>query len=198
MMKRSMKTLVACLGLVWVGCTAWTERGDRLAVTGGTQVSAATLEEYLESRPFGRHRESVSFRLAMIYLSPENDAYNPGKARTLLWQLAGRSPGPFRDGARQVLALLTEVERLRGETAWRAEQLARLSADTTRLRGVAELAEHHVAEQDRSLDRLEGEVEKLRGKLWRARRENATQKERMEQLARELSELKRIDTGQPP
>lgn len=197
-MKPTTLILLAGLGLASIGCTAWSAGGGRGPTTGEGPVSTAELEEYLDSHPFGRHRDAVSFRLAMIFLSPDGGSYEPRKARNLLWQLAGRSPGPFRDGARQVLTLWTEVERLRSETAWRAEQLERLSADTHRLQGVAELAEHHVAEQDRSLTHLEEEVEKLRGKLWRARQENATQRERMDQLERELSELKRIDTGQSP
>ncbi len=197
-MRQPATLLLAGLGFLWLGCSVLPERGDRLPVSGDQPAPTATLEQYLEDHPFGRHRDSVSFRLAMIYLSPEKGTYEPGRARPFLCQLAGRSPSPFRDGARQVLALWTEVERLRGETDWKAEQLERLTADTSQLRGAAELAENHVAEQGRSLGRLEGELEKLRGKLWLARREKATQKEHIERLERELRELKRIDTGQAP
>ena len=197
-MTKSIQSWLAGLCFLWVGCAAFPQRAEQAILTADEAVSPEVLEEYLENHPFGRHRDPVSFRLAMLYLSPESPPYDPGRARTLLWQLAGSSQTSFRDGARQVLALLTEVERLRGETAWGAETLERLRQDTMRLRGVAELAEHQAAEKNRSVSLLEEELEKLRGKLWLVRREKASQEEEMEQLARELRELKLIDTGQAP
>ena len=122
-MKPTTMILLAGLGLASIGCAAWPKPGDQVPLTGEDPVSIATLEEYLEDHPFGRHRDSVSFRLAMLHLTPEDGAYDPGEARTLLWPLAGGSPGPFRDGARQVLALLTE-----GRAPARRDRLARPTA----------------------------------------------------------------------
>lgn len=170
--------------------------------SGGEQRAGAidveACEAYLERHPFGHKSDLKRLQLAMAYLTVKSHHHDPARARTLLWQLAGREPGHFRTSAARTLELLTEVERLRGETTSQKQRIDRLTSDAARLRGAMEGTENRLAEQGEVARRLQVELQSERAKLRLLGEERDAQKREIERLTRELSELKRIDARQAP
>ncbi len=150
-------------------------------------------EDFLEQHPFDGKSDLVCFRLAMLHLKPDSIAFDLGKARTRLWQLAARSGSPYNEAAERVLALLAELERLRGETALKARSIELLAEDAARLGEAAVAAESRVAEKSDSINQLEQELESLRRRLGRLSAESSSQKKQIESLTKELQALKQID-----
>ena len=164
--------------------------------TGPGAITA--LEAYLESNPLGPRSDEARFQLAMLYLEPGRESYDPAAARNQLWQLAGGGPPPYQEGARRVLELLAETERLRAQAAVSARIVEGLRQETARLRQAADLARGETAEKGEDAERLEKKTESLLVELRRVKEQNVAQEEQIARLAMELRELKRIDTGQFP
>ncbi len=155
-------------------------------------------EAYLARYPFSKKSDLKRLELAMVYLSPNSSPHNEAKGRNYLWQVAGHEQSPYSDYAVQFLELQTQVERLQSEMVLREQLLDRQITETARFRSKVVIAEKRFADQSDSARQLQVELQSARARLRQSAEDCASKDQEIERLARELSELRRIDTRQAP
>ncbi len=191
-----LRTLIVILMASLVAACSALSDGSEPTLVADDAALVKSYEDFLEHHPFDEKSDQICFQLAMLHLKPGSTAYDVGKARTRLWQLAVSPNSPYAEGAERILGLLSELDQLRGESSLKARSIERLAEDAARLGEAANVAEYQVAEKRESVEQLLQELKSLRGRIGRLSEENTSQKQQIERLAGELQALKRIDVQQ--
>ncbi len=161
------------------GCVSHLRKGDE-AFAQGRHASAA--DEYRRAAVL--EPDAVAFRMAVLHALEGSDFYDPARARSLLTELASRSPrGPFGVASEKALDTLRRQEEL-------TIRLESLEAELPEVRKALEAKDAELQVQltsaQEQAEKAAAESQRLTTELQELRAEN-------ERLQQELEALKSID-----
>ena len=84
--------------------------------TGTFGVATSAYKDFLSANPDSEGADRALIQLALLYTLPESSVADPAKGRARLRTLVERFPAsPYAPQAQSLLALMAEIERLRGD-----------------------------------------------------------------------------------
>ena len=110
---------------------------DRAYTAGDFAAATAAYEGYVTGSPAGAAADRALLQLALLYTLPDSSVADPAKGRARLRTLVERFPvSPYAPQARTVLALMDEIDRLRGDLQRQKKSADELKKDLEALKRI--------------------------------------------------------------
>ena len=116
---------------------------DRLATadsaytSGALTAAASAYEAFLAANPDGDGADRALLQLGLLYTLPDSSVADPTKGRARLRTLVQRFPvSPYSPQARSILALMDEIDRLRGDLQRQKKAAEELKKDLDALKRI--------------------------------------------------------------
>lgn len=177
--------LLLVVALAVTGCATVPSVADRAFASGDYAAAAAAYEEALRTDPRAKRDAALCLRLGIVYARPGTPAHDPGRAASVLKDVATRFPRSIE--AVQASLLVPGLEH---ETVLMTE----LAAGRTRISALqAELT----AAQDQGRG-CEAAAKAAGDQIQRLRTSLADKEAQLRRVRDELDQLKRIDLQRAP